>query len=1155
MAIAPDHFLREFTLDDKYSCDDGQIYLSGVQALVRLMIEQRKRDRAAGLNTGGFVSGYRGSPLGTLDNFLWQQEKRLRAHDIVFQPGLNEDLAATSLWGTQQVAVGSARSRVDGVFGMWYGKGPGVDRSLDVLKHANLAGTAPHGGVLAVAGDDHYSQSSTLAHQSEQTFIAAMIPVLNPASVQEYLDFGLLGFALSRFSGCWVGFKAVAETVESSASVHINPLLPQIVLPTDFEAPSGGLHIRWPDPPLVAEARLHGAKMNAVAAFVRANGIDRLISNPASARLGIITTGKAYLDVRQGLIELGLADRLDELGIRLYKVGMPWPLEAEGALRFADGLTEILVIEEKQGLIQDQLSRILYNMPSDRRPLIVGKRDENGRVLIKSEGQIGATDAARAIYSRLVGLGFSEAAAAQRISRLETFEISQVAPGTSNSRTPIFCSGCPHNTSTRVPEGSRAGAGIGCHSITTMIPERKTETYTHMGGEGANWIGQAPFSQDNHLFQNLGDGTYAHSGLMAIRAAVASGVNITYKILYNDAVAMTGGQPAEGSFTVAEISRQVAAENVKKIVVVSDNPDQHGGAGYAPGVSVYHRDRLDEVQRDLRDTSGTTVLIYEQTCAAEKRRRRKRGKFPDPAKRIFINPEVCEGCGDCSEASNCVSVVPLETELGRKRAIDQSSCNKDYSCIKGFCPSFLIVEGGKWVGSSKKDRQFVPEDPPMVPEPKLPPLYEPYNVLIAGVGGTGVVTVGALLGVAAHLEGKDCTVSDFTGLSQKGGAVMSHVRLAESPDSLHSVRIAPGGADLMLAYDPVVATGSEALSRLEHGVSRALVNRYVAPTAGFLSQPDMDFEQARMTKRLRDLLGSEGVEFVDASHRAEALLGDAIASNLFLLGMAYQRGLIPVGAAAIEKAITINGAAVTMNRRAFGWGRVQAHDPGLIARMLVIDERSLEDKVESLEDVIAGRAARLADYQDQSYAQRFLRSVERARSAEKQVDSASSIFTTAVAQSLYKLMAYKDEYEVARLHVATGFSQQVSAQFEGKTKISFSMAPPLFAKRDPASGRLIKKQYGPWMIPVLKLLAMGKRLRGTRLDPFGYLADRKMERRLVVEFEATVASLSRNLSRENIAVSAQIAALPLGIKGYGHVKDRNLDTAKAEEVRLLQSLG
>ncbi len=754
--------LAAVTLDDKYTLQSGRIYLSGVQALVRLPMLQRQRDLAAGLTTGGFISGYRGSPLGTYDHALWQAKRFLQQNNIHFQPGLNEDLAATAVWGSQQVNLFPSAA-VDGVFGIWYGKGPGVDRSVDPLKHANSAGTSRHGGVIAIAGDDHGCQSSTLAHQSEHIFQAAMIPILNPATVQEYLDFGLFGFALSRFSGCWVGFKAIAETVESSASVHVDPARLDIVLPQDFEMPPGGLSIRWPDPPLEAEQRLHGPKMAAVAAFVRANRIDRLVTDPPAARFGIITTGKAYLDVRQALADLGIDDKAAAaLGIRIYKVGLTWPLEASGARRFAEGLSDVLVVEEKRGFIEDQLVRLLYNLDASRRPTVVGKEDERGAPLLQSPGELTPTMVARAIVLRLKRLGEESPHLTQRLARLESFDKLLDAPMPTTQRTPFFCSGCPHNTSTRVPDGSRAQAGIGCHAMAMYVPARRTATITHMGGEGANWIGQAPFTTEPHIFQNLGDGTYSHSGLLAIRAAAVSGVNITYKMLFNDAVAMTGGQPVEGHLTVPQITQQVTAEGARRVVVVTDEPEKYpANAGFAPGVEIRHRDALDQVQRELREVPGLTVLVYDQTCAAEKRRRRKRGQYPDPPKRVFINERVCEGCGDCSEKSNCVSVKPLETEFGRKRSIDQSNCNKDFSCVKGFCPSFVTIHGGQ-LRKLPKPTAAVAEDPfAALPLPQQRPLGDAYGILITGIGGTGVITVGALLGMAAHLEGgaAPCSIS------------------------------------------------------------------------------------------------------------------------------------------------------------------------------------------------------------------------------------------------------------------------------------------------------------------------------------------------------------------------------------------------------------
>jgi indolepyruvate ferredoxin oxidoreductase len=1144
--------LAAVTLDDKYTLPSGRIYLSGVQALVRLPMMQHQRDRANGLNTGGFISGYRGSPLGVYDNALWQARPFLKQHNIHFQPGINEDLAATSVWGSQQLHLFPGAA-VEGVFAIWYGKGPGVDRSTDVLKHGNSAGSSPHGGVICVAGDDHGCQSSTLAHQSEQIFQAAMIPILNPATVQEYLDFGLFGFALSRFSGCWVGFKAIAETVESSASVDADAKRIEIIVPPDFEKPPGGLNLRWPDPPLDAERRLHGPKMAAVAAFVRANRIDQTLIHPSQPRFGIITTGKAYLDVRQALADLGLDDRAaSALGIRLYKVGLTWPLEAEGARRFAYGLKDVLVVEEKRGFIEDQLVRLLYNMDAARRPSVVGKEDESGAPLLQSCGELTPALVARAIVRRLKRLGIDSAQLDQRLARLDVFEKMSDAPLPKTQRTPFFCAGCPHNTSTRVPEGSRAMAGIGCHFMATFIPARHTATTTQMGGEGANWIGQTPFTQERHVFQNLGDGTYSHSGLLALRAAAAAGVNITYKILYNDAVAMTGGQPVEGQLTVPQITRQVASEGAKRVVVMSDEPEKYpANAGFAPGVELRHRDELDAVQKSLRETPGLTVLVYDQTCAAEKRRRRKRGQFPDPPKRIFINDLVCEGCGDCSEKSNCVAVRPLETVFGRKRAIDQSTCNKDFSCLKGFCPSFVTVHGGS-VRKLRGDPVSTASDPfAALPQPKLRPLGEPYGILITGIGGTGVITLGALLGMAAHLEGKGCTVLDFTGLSQKNGAVMSHVRLAPGPADLHAVRIAAGGADLLLGCDMVVAASPAALSRVEYGTTHAVVNSHLAPTAAFVINPDIDFETVAMQRAIRAAAGEAGSEFVDGTGLATALMGDSIATNLFMLGFACQRGLVPLSLAAIERAIELNGVAVDSAKSSFAWGRLAAHNPAAVEGLArpSIGAEPLEPP--GLAALIERRAAFLVDYQDEAYAQRYRALVAQAEAAEKARARGRTGFAEAVARGLFKLMAYKDEYEVARLYTSGAFLEQLRQQFEGEFKLEFHLAPPLLARRDRFTGELQKRRYGPWMFRVFALLARLRGLRGTAFDLFGRSEERRIERRLIVEYETVISELAASLAPENHALAVEIAEIPEQIRGFGHIKERNRLKAKGREAALL----
>ena len=1147
--------LEDVSLADKYTKPSGRIYLSGVQALVRLPLLQRTRDRAAGLDTGGFISGYRGSPLGMYDSALWGAKAHLAAENIRFQPGLNEDLAATSVWGSQQVGMFPGAT-VQGVFGIWYGKGPGVDRSADALKHANAAGTSRHGGVLALAGDDHGCQSSTLAHQSEQIFQAAMMPILNPATVQEYLDFGIHGFALSRYSGCWIGFKAISETAESSASITVDPQRMQFVEPADFEMPPGGLHIRWPDPPLEAERRLHGPKMQAVAAFARANPIDRVVLDSPAPRLGILTTGKAYLDVRQALADLGLSeDACKAMGLRIYKVGLVWPLEVEGARRFADGLKDVLVVEEKHGFIEGQFVHALYNMDAARRPSVVGKRAENGAPLLPSEGELSPTLVARAILSRLERMGSGNPQLAQRLARLESFERVAATPQIKSQRAPFFCSGCPHNTSTQLPEGSRAMAGIGCHGMATWMPNRNTQTITHMGGEGANWIGQAAFTTETHVFQNLGDGTYTHSGLLAIRAAAASGVNITYKILYNDAVAMTGGQSAESGFTVPQIASQMVAEGARRVVIVSDEPNKYPDMSLFPaGVTTHDRKDLDAVQRQLRDTQGLTVLIYDQTCAAEKRRRRKRGLFPDPPKRAFINDAVCEGCGDCSVKSNCVSVKPLETELGRKRTIDQSSCNKDFSCVEGFCPSFVTVHGG---GLRKAEKPSTstgqgPSQGPFgdIPLPAPRALHEPYNLLMTGIGGTGVITVGALLGMAAHLEGKGCSVLDFTGLAQKNGGVMTHVRIAPKPEDIAAVRIAAGGADLLLGFDIVGAASPVALARIEQGVTRAVINTSLTPTAAFVTDGNIDFEAGLMNRILRDAVGEKGVDFVQGTKIATAIMGDSIATNLLLLGYVFQKGLLPLSFEAIDRAIELNGSAVEANRRAFAWGRLAAHDPAAI-EAAVAKRVTPEAREMTLPERIRFNADFLTRYQDAAYARKYTDIVSRVQTAEASRTPGLRGLTDAAARGLFKLMAYKDEYEVARLYTDGDFRARLERQFEGDFKLQFHLAPPILAKKDPVTGHLRKRAFGPWVFSVFKLLARLRGLRGTAFDIFGYTAERRMERELIADYIAQIDDLIARLSPHNHALAVEVLRLPDAIRGFGHVKEKSVHAARARKAELL----
>lgn len=1125
-------------LDDKYRLTAGRAYLSGIEALVRLSMLQHQRDVARGLNTAGYISGYRGSPVGGLDQALWKAKVYLDRHNIVFNPGLNEDLAMTAVWGSQQVNLFPG-ARYDGVFGMWYGKGPGLDRSMDVLKHANAFGTSRYGGVLAVVGDDHACKSSTLPHQCEHSFMAASAPLLAPANVQEILDLGIFGWELSRYSGCWVGLKAITENMDSAISADINPDRVRIVLPEDFEMPPGGLHARWPDRPLEQEERLNRYKIYAAREFARVNRLNYITHDTPNPRLGIITSGKAYLDVLQALEDLGIDEAMAaDIGLRVFKVGMPWPLEPVTTHQFARGLTEILVVEEKRSVIEDQLTGQLYNWPVSERPRVVGEYDEQGKVLLTNLGELTPAMVARAIASRLQPFYCSEDIQ-RRLDFLHRKEQSLARPRELIERLPHYCSGCPHNTSTKVPEGSRAMAGIGCHYMVTWM-DRDTFTFTQMGGEGATWLGQAPFTDTPHVFQNLGDGTYYHSGILAIRAAVAAKVNITYKLLYNDAVAMTGGQPIDGPISVSRVIEQLRGEGVERIAVVTDEPDKYpADFPQFDGLTIDHRHRLDAIQKELRQAQGTTVIIYDQTCAAEKRRRRKKHEYPDPSVRVMINSAVCEGCGDCGEVSNCLSVLPLETELGRKRTIDQSACNKDYSCVEGFCPSFVTVHGGQL----RRQRGNVGQNMVMVlPEPELPALDKPWNVVMTGIGGTGVLTISSILGMAAHIEGKGCSVLNLTGLAQKFGAVVSHVRIGKSQQDIYAVRVAAGDANLLLGCDLVVAAGAEALAKVNGEISHAIINDYESPTAAFTRDPDAGFPMVAMKKAIAAEVGEAKTHFVNASQLAVELLGDAIGSNLFLLGFAYQYGLIPVSARAIDQAIELNGVAVDFNRQAFIWGRRMAHDEAAVLALLPQHTPPFRP-LTRLDDIIDHRVKFLTDYQNARYARRYQNFIARCEQAVAGVDAEPEqreAFVIAVAKSYFKLVAIKDEYEVARLFTDTDFEERIRQQFEGDYELHFHLAPPLWSKKDADTGRPLKKEFGPWMLPAFAALAKLKGLRGTWLDVFAYSRERRVERQLIVEFEALLTDLLPHLKPQNLAVATELVAAVQKIRGFGHVKDATI---------------
>ncbi|MBP3061709.1 indolepyruvate ferredoxin oxidoreductase family protein [Pseudomonas chengduensis] len=1134
--------LAEIRLDDKYRLATGHFYLTGTQALTRLPMLQKQRDAAFGLNTACFISGYRGSPLGGLDKSLWDAREYLKENHIHFQPGVNEELGATAVWGSQQANLFPG-ARYDGVFAMWYGKGPGVDRSGDVFKHGNSAGVSKHGGVLLLAGDDHGCKSSTIAHQSEHAFIAASIPVLNPANVQEVLDYGIIGWELSRYSGCWVALKTIAENVDSSAVVDVDPLRIQIKIPEDFQLPEDGVHIRWPDPPLAQEKRLNVYKIYAARAFALANNLNQVKLDSPNPRLGIITTGKSYLDVRQALDDLGLDEALcAKVGLRVLKVGMSWPLEPVSVHQFAEGLDEILVVEEKRSIIEDQLTGQLYNWPVGKRPRVVGEFDEQGNSLLPNLGELTPAMIARVIAKRLAPI-YSSPTIEERLAFLDAKEKALAAPKHKTVRTPHFCSGCPHNSSTKVPEGSRALAGIGCHYMTQWM-DRSTDTFTQMGGEGATWIGQAPFTDTPHVFQNLGDGTYFHSGHLALRAAVAAGVNITYKILYNDAVAMTGGQPIDGELRIDQLSQQVHAEGVKRIALVSDEPDKYPTrATFAPGVTFHHRRELDAVQRELREVKGVSVILYDQTCATEKRRRRKRGKMVDPAKRAFINPAVCEGCGDCSVKSNCLSVLPLETELGRKREIDQSACNKDFSCLEGFCPSFVTVHGG----SLRKPEAvglgalFI-----ALPEPKQPALTRPWNILLPGVGGSGVTTVGALLGMAAHIEGKGCTVLDQAGLAQKFGPVITHIRIATRQSDIYAVRIAAGETDLLLGCDLVVSSSEEALAKLNYKIAHAVINSHEAATAEFTRNPDAQVPGAAMREAISEAVGEGKTRFVDATRLATRLLGDSIATNLFMLGYAYQLGLVPVSAEALNKAIELNGVSVQLNQQAFLWGRRAAHDLAAVEK-LAAPKVVEAPHCSTLEEIVADRVQRLTAYQNAAYAERYRELVEHVRKADT---DAQQRLSKAVARYYFKLLAYKDEYEVARLYSDATFRKQLEAQFEGDYQLQFHLAPSWLSKPDAVTGEPCKRSFGPWMLKAFGVLARFKFLRGSVLDPFGHSAERRLERELIEEYEANVAYLLAELNAGNYRTAVALAEIPEQIRGYGHVKEAALTKAREQATQL-----
>ncbi|EGP06705.1 indolepyruvate ferredoxin oxidoreductase [Bradyrhizobiaceae bacterium SG-6C] len=1141
------------SLDQKYTQSSGHVFLTGIQALVRLPMAQVRRDRAMGLNTAAFVTGYRGSPLGGYDQQLHAARKHLEQYNVKFQPGVNEDLAATAIWGSQQLNL-SPGAKFDGITGLWYGKGPGVDRCGDVFRHGNAAGSAKNGGVLCLAGDDHGAKSSTVPHQSDHAFISALMPYLYPSSIHEMIEMGLLGIAMSRYSGCWVGMKVITETVETTAEINLNDEMTPFIIPTDFEMPPGGLNLRWPDDRYAQDKRLQDYKGFAAIAFARANKINRVTMDSPNARYGIMASGKSYEDIRQALRELGITPEVAaKIGLRLYKIGMPWPLEPEGVRQFAVGLEEIFIIEERREIVENQVKQELFNWRDDVRPRIVGKMDNHDKRFLPFAEELSVASLASSLTERLLQLDLNPEIVAMLRAKADWFngrqatQVQAVAPVT---RTPYFCSGCPHNTSTKVPEGSRAMAGIGCHFMSLWM-DRNTETYTHMGAEGVPWVGIAPFTNEKHIFANLGDGTYFHSGSLAIRQSVASKANITYKILYNDAVAMTGGQKHDGDLSPQQITFQLHSEGIREIWLVSENPDAYPASTIAPGTKLAHRDELDKVMRTVREVPGCSAIVFVQTCAAEKRRRRKRGLMEDPNKRVFINSAVCEGCGDCSVQSNCISVEPLETELGRKRTINQSSCNKDYSCVKGFCPSFVTVEGG----TLRKRAPVALDDLGELPEPaSVPSLERPYNIAVGGVGGTGVLTIGALLGMAAHIEGKASMILDMSGLAQKGGAVLSHVRLSQNTADVTCSRIVTGTADLLIAADEVVAVAKETITLAESSRTHGIINTHLIPIADFIMNRDFDFKRGKVNLVLENALRKDSA-FLDFTKPAETLLGDSIATNMMMMGYAYQKGLLPVGAKAIEQAIELNAVSIKMNTQAFRLGRLAAHDPAKLASMMKGDEPELPKTLDemSLDEVIAHRTKLLTDYQNAAYAARYRDLVEQVRKVAFDGGYGEAL-PRAAAINYAKLLAYKDEYEVARLYSGEAFAENLGKQFEGNYKISFNLAPPILNSGLDASGRPKKRVFGAWMMPVFRTMAKFRFLRGTMLDPFGYSEDRKLERNLIKGYEQDVEMAIKLLSPKTHDIAVELLSLPDQIRGYGPVKEASVAKAKARYEQLAKDI-
>ncbi len=1164
-------------LDDKYTQASGWIYLSGNQALVRLPIQQRLRDAAAGHNTGAYVSGYRGSPLGRFDMEMWRAKAILQSHNIQFRAAVNEDLAATALWGSQYIGSFSGNT-VDGVFGIWYGKGPGVDRSGDVFRHANSAGTSPLGGVVALAGDDHGAKSSTIVNFSDQIFQATGMPVLFPSNTQELLDFGLHAIAMSRFSGCWVGMKVVTDVVEGGGTIYVGLDSPKIVLPELEAAPAlgaEGRNIRAIDTMLPQEDRLYNHKLHAALAYVRANDLNK-VTHGAGKKIGIVSAGKAYQDLLQALSDMGLDDvALTKLGVTIAKIGCTWPLDPDFVREFATGLETFFVIEEKRPLLEDQIKASLFD--TALRPRIIGKYTGNhayasdrGAGVMPSTGETNPTLIAKSLIE-LLGLQGGHCTNSPQAT-------ANMASASSVIRAPSFCSGCPHNRSTKLPEGSRALAGIGCHTIAMLQNPLTTTTVSHMGGEGVMWLGQQPFTSEKHVFANMGDGTYFHSGFLAIRQAIAAHAPMTYKILVNGFVSMTGGQPVDGDLSIPRMAQELVAEGAKEVVVVSDDPDKYSDTPelqLPPSVKVYHRSELELVQRRLREISDLTILIYDQACATERRRLRKRGKWVDPKVRSFINTAVCEGCGDCGKVSNCMSIEPVETPLGRKRQINQGSCNKDYTCVEGFCPSFVTVHGGALRKTSTTQshpngavsaQQTGGQASWALPLPTIErPTNKAISILITGIGGTGVVTIGQTLGMAAHLDGLRCTILDVTGLAQKYGAVMSHVRIAADDALLGANRISTGEADTLIGCDLIVSAGAECMNTLRLGKTRAAICTDLVPTAEFAKNPEWDADAVGLLAKIQDQIDDKNFFSAPALAWATQLMGDSIAANMMMLGAAWQRGWVPVSLASLHAAIELNGVQVTQSKQAFEWGCRAAHDAGRVALEARASKASsgatseavvqwLPRQTQTLDELISHRTALLLEYggkrNGELLAKRYQLLLAKVHASKTNNDK----LLRAIATQYFRLLAVKDEWEVARLYAAPEFAAQLKETFDGDIKLHFHLGAWPFAKKDPVTGNPIKAELGTWVMPMFRLVARLRGLRGSLIDPFRRSEERLLANQLVAQYETDMSEALAKLTTGNLNTVIQLANLPEKIRGYGHVRTATAQGVNPERLSLKISL-